>query len=186
MNIKIELNQGENKTPPNIPSIVIPIPKKEKPKEELPLLTIPNKKPQKPDKNLTIVIPKYESYIDLNTTIINCQIPIIKNPNSVIDIIETGFGCSQQVIVDKHPKYKSHLCKENYLGEFKTEIEKALARENLGIYSKEEIDKVVGDILNKNFVTKEEVEGMFEQLDFVDSILKSYANYQIPDDLFEL
>lgn len=184
MNIKIELGK-EEKSPPSPPSIVIPI-IENKEEQVKPFLVIPNKEPPKSAPNLTIVFPEYKGYIDLNTTIINCQIPTIKNPNSVIDKVETGFGCSHQVVVDKHPKYKSHLCKENFLGEFKTEIEKALARENLGVYSKDEIDKVVGDIISKNFVTKEEIEGMIEDLDFVNSTLKSYADYQIPDDLFQL
>lgn len=120
---------------------------------------------------------------------LNCKIPKKKNPDSIIEDIETGFGCENKVFIEcQKPKYKTHLCKENYLGEFKTESEKTLARNNLGVYSKEEIDKVVGKIIqeNNNFITKKEVENIISNLDFVNSTLRSYANYQIPSDLFKL
>ena len=79
---------------------------------------------------------------------LGCKIPKKKNPDSVIGSIDTGFGCDNQIVIDcPKPKYKTHLCKENYLGEFKTESEKTLARNNLGVYSKEEIDKIVGQIV---------------------------------------
>ena len=119
---------------------------------------------------------------------LGCKIPKKKNPDSVIGSIDTGFGCDNQIVIDcPKPKYKTHLCKENYLGEFKTESEKTLARNNLGIYSKEEIDKIVGQIVeNNNLITRKEVQNMIANLDFVDSTLKSYADYQIPNNLFKL
>lgn len=121
---------------------------------------------------------------------LGCKIPKKKNPDSVIGSIDTGFGCDNQIVIDcPKPKYKTHLCKENYLGEFKTESEKTLARTNLGVYSKEEIDKIVGQIVennNNNFITRKEVQNMIANLDFVDSTLKSYADYQIPNNLFKL
>ena len=121
---------------------------------------------------------------------LGCKIPKKKNPDSVIGSIDTGFGCDNQIVIDcPKPKYKTHLCKENYLGEFKTESEKTLARNNLGVYSKEEIDKIVGQIIennNNNFITRKEVQNMIANLDFVDSTLKSYADYQIPNNLFKL
>lgn len=120
---------------------------------------------------------------------LSCKTPKHKNPDSVIGSVDTGFGCDNQLIREcPKPKYKTHLCKENYLGEFKEESEKALARYNLGVYSKQEIDEVVSKIIqeNNNFVTKSQVEGMLKELDFVDSVLKSYADYQIPNDLFKL
>ena len=120
---------------------------------------------------------------------LGCKIPKKKNPDSVIGSIDTGFGCDNQIVIDcPKPKYKTHLCKENYLGEFKTESEKTLARNNLGVYSKEEIDKIVGQIVennNNNFITRKEVQNMIANLDFVDSTLKSYADYQIPNNLFK-
>lgn len=119
---------------------------------------------------------------------IGCKIPEHKNPDSVIESVDTGFGCDNQIVIDcPKPKYKTHLCKENYLGEFKTEFEKALARTNLGVYSKEEIDKIVGQIVeDNNFATKEEVQNIVANLDFVNSTLKSHVDYQIPNDLFKL
>lgn len=121
---------------------------------------------------------------------LNCKLPKRKNPDSVIGTIDTGFGCDNQLVIDcPKPQYKTHLCKENYLGEFKTESEKTLARTNLGVYSKEEIDKIVGKIVennNNNFITKKEVQNMIADLDFVDSTLKSYVDYQIPNNLFKL
>ena len=121
---------------------------------------------------------------------LGCKIPKKKNPDSVVGSIDTGFGCDNQIVIDcPKPKYKTHLCKENYLGEFKTESEKTLARNNLGVYSKEEIDKIVGQIVennNNNFITRKEVQNMIANLDFVDSTLKSYADYQIPNNLFKL
>lgn len=119
---------------------------------------------------------------------IGCKIPEHKNPDSIIESMDTGFGCDNQIVIDcPKPKYKTHLCKENYLGEFKTESEKALARTNLGVYSKEEIDKIVGQIVeDNNFATKEEVQNIVANLDFVNSTLKSHVDYQIPNNLFKL
>lgn len=121
---------------------------------------------------------------------LSCKTPKHKNPDSVIGSIDTGFGCDNQLIREcPKPKYKTHLCKENYLGEFKTESEKTLARTNLGVYSKEEIDRIVGQIVennNNNFITKKEVQNMIADLNFVDSTLKSYVDYQIPNNLFKL
>lgn len=119
---------------------------------------------------------------------LGCKIPKKKNPDSVIGSIDTGFGCDNQIVIDcPKPKYKTHLCKENYLGEFKTESEKTLARNNLGVYSKEEIDRVVGQIVeNNDFITKKEVQNIIANLDFVNSTLRSYVNYEIPNNLFKL
>lgn len=121
---------------------------------------------------------------------LNCKLPKRKNPDSVIETIDTGFGCDNQLVKDcPKPQYKTHLCKENYLSEFKTESEKQLARNNLGVYSKEEINDILSKIVennNKQFVTKGEVESMIGNLDFVNSTLRSHADYEIPSDLFKL
>ena len=63
-----------------------------------------------------------------------------------------------------------------------------LARNNLEVYSKNEIDKVISQIIesNKNFTTKKEVESMIAEIDVVNSTVKSYADYQIPNNLFQL
>lgn len=119
-----------------------------------------------------------------------CQdIPIKRPEDSIIEDIETGFGeCNTAYIECKKPNYKVCLFKENYLSEFKTEIEKQIARNNLGVYSKQEIDNILEKIVseNKDFITKTEVEKMLDELDFVDSILKSNADYEIPEDLFKI
>ena len=65
----------------------------------------------------------------------SCQ----KHEDSVIDSVDTGFGeCKTIEKVCPKPTFKSHLYKENYLNEFKTETEKALIRNHLGIYGKSE------------------------------------------------
>ena len=105
-----------------------------------------------------------------------------------MDTVETGFGFEGVLIKDcLKPKYKTHLAKENYLSEFSAPTEKALVRANLGVYSKEEVDKlVIGKISTESFITKEQVTEMMADLDFVDSTLKAYADYIIPSNLLKL
>jgi transposase-like protein len=39
--------------------------------------------------------------------------------------VDSGYGFENKIVVEcEKPKFKTHLCKENYLGEFKTEFEK--------------------------------------------------------------
>ena len=150
-------------------------------------LPVENKNLQKDPISINIVIPQKEiKKPELNKVIIDP-----KNCDSIIEDVETGFGPEQTLVVPNCPpkkEYKLPLFKENYLNEFKEESEKALARHNLGVYSRKEIDNIVSKIIqeNNNFVTKSEVEGMLQELDFVDSVLKSYVDYQIPDNLFKL
>ena len=88
------------------------------------------------------------------------------------------------------PELHTHLCKENYLGEFKEESEKALARDNLGVYSKDEVSKVLADAVanldSSIFITKKEVYNLVENLDFVNSSIKANIDYEIPEQLFSL
>lgn len=113
-----------------------------------------------------------------------------ENEDSIMDSVSTGLGPENTVIVEcPAPKFKIPLCKDNFLGEFETVLEKQLARYNLGVYSKEEVDNVVSKIVNiniTNLATKSEVETMIKNLDYVDSTLKALVDYQIPDDLFKL
>lgn len=183
MNEKIDLCEittiSQEKIIINVPQEV----KQEKPKLEIIELT-PIKKEEPPKPLITIPIIEDKP---IQPPKLNCDIQ--KGQDSIIDSVDTGFGCSNQVVVDcPKPKYKSHLCKENYLGEFKQESEKELARNNLGVYSKEEIDLIVGQIIieNDGFVTKSQVQKMINDADFVNSTLRSYADYQIPDSLFKL
>lgn len=105
--------------------------------------------------------------------------------------IESGFGHDNKLHFDcPKPKTHIHLCKENYLSEFKTESEKQLARDNLGVYSKSEVNNALIDILqnldSNTFITRKEVNTLIDNLDFVKSILKSNINYEIPETLFTL
>lgn len=179
MNKNLEKNKLGNKKPQLLPSKSL-------------LNTIKlgyDAKPIPPPPEINIDFIEGDSVITSMSTVFDHDAkPIPQNPDSVIESVDTGFGCDNQIVIDcPKPKYKTHLCKENYLREFKTEFEKALARTNLGVYSKEEIDKIVGQIVeDNNFVTKEEVQNIVANLDFVNSTLKSHVDYQIPNDLFKL
>ena len=105
--------------------------------------------------------------------------------------IDSGFSCDDTLTVDcPKPELHTHLCKENYLGEFKAESEKELARNNLGVYSKSEVNNTLTSILqnldSNTFITRKEVNNLIDNLDFVKSILKSNVNYEIPENLFTL
>lgn len=122
--------------------------------------------------------------------IIECSCDKEIREDSIMDSVNTGLG-TENIVVVEHPKpeFKIPLCKENYLGEFDSIIEKQLARYNLGVYSKEEVDNALSKLINintANFATKTEVETMIKNLDFVDSTLKALVDYQIPNDLFKL
>ena len=105
--------------------------------------------------------------------------------------IDSGFSCDDKLTTNcPKPELHTHLCKENYLGEFKEESEKALARDNLGVYSKDEVSKVLADaVANLDasiFITKKEVYNLVENLDFVNSSIKANIDYEIPEQLFSL
>lgn len=105
--------------------------------------------------------------------------------------IDSGFGCDDKLTINcPKPELHTHLCKENYLGEFKEESEKALARNNLGVYSKDEVSKVLADVVanidTSIFITKKEVYNLVENLDFVNSSIKANIDYEIPEQLFSL
>lgn len=98
--------------------------------------------------------------------VIHNEQPVIKqesskevNKDSIIDKINTGFGCDNALHKDcPKPQWHQHLCKENFLGEFKTELEKQLARDNLDIYSKTQIDRFIKDLSGvdlSSFITKD-------------------------------
>ena len=105
--------------------------------------------------------------------------------------IDSGFSCDDTLTVDcPKPELHTHLCKENYLGEFKAESEKELARNNLGVDSKDEVNKVLTDAVENLdtsiFITKKEVYNLVENLDFVNSSIKANIDYEIPEQLFSL
>lgn len=113
---------------------------------------------------------------------------VVKLPkDSILDSVNTGFGGENTLIKDcPKPKFKTHLCRENYLSEFSESSEKELARNNLEVYSKKEVDNLVyGRPANSsNFITVEQVEKMTE--DYIKSTLKAQAEYLIPEKLFKL
>lgn len=109
------------------------------------------------------------------------------NEDSISDTVDIGFG-DQNVIIKECPEFKIPLYKENHLGEFKTPIEKAIARRNLEVYSKKEIDDAVSKVLSIDFsiyATKSEVQKIIKNLNFVDANTKAYVDYEIPDNLFK-
>lgn len=111
-----------------------------------------------------------------------------KNKDSILDSVNTGFGNQNTLIKDcPKPQYKTPLYEENYLSEFNSETEKAIARQNLGVVGEDEIIKLVSEIINNDtetFITKLELEQILEN--FVISDLKAHVNYEIPDKLFQL
>lgn len=111
-------------------------------------------------------------------------------PEDRLQSFNTGFGGNNVLHFEhqcKDRKLKTPLYKENYLSEFTNEIERALVRKNLGIYDNDEIINIIKDLIGKDtggFITKLELNNTLS--DFVKSELKSYANYEIPDKLFQL
>lgn len=108
---------------------------------------------------------------------------------SVKDTIDTGFGQGTLHKECPSPELVEYLTKGNHLSEFKTDIDKELARQNLEVYSSTQVNKLLEQITNSVgsiYVTKKEVMQIVDDLDFVDSTLKSYANYEIPSNLFRL
>lgn len=156
--------------------------------------------------SVSIRIPKQEEIIQLPEIIeppkqtygvIHNEQPVIKqepskevNKDSIIDKINTGFGCDNALHKDcPKPQWHQHLCKENFLGEFKTELEKQLARDNLDIYSKTQIDKFIKDLSGvdlSSYITKDYFNEAIQNLDYVKSSLKSNIDYNIPENLFTL
>lgn len=116
---------------------------------------------------------------------------VIKNncvvrEDSIIGDLDTGFGADQTLVIEckKKPEFKTHLYKESYLGEFKSETEKTLVRNNLGVYSKEETHLIIKEGVS-HLITKKEVEEIVKDLDYTTSRSKTYVNYTIPENLFK-
>ena len=108
---------------------------------------------------------------------------------SVKDTVDTGFGEGTLHKECPEPELVQYLRKDKYLSEFKTETDKELARQNLGVYSSTKVDQLLKEITNSVgsiYVTKSELQVELAKLDFVDSTLKAYANYEVPNNLFRL
>lgn len=113
-----------------------------------------------------------------------------KRKDSILHTIDTGFGSTNTLIRDcPTKKFKTPLFKEDYLAVFLSETEKELVRNNLGVLGGPEVTKMVKDLVKEDvesFITIEKVEEMIGDLNFVNSELKSRADYTIPDKLFKL
>lgn len=108
---------------------------------------------------------------------------------SVKDTVDTGFGEGTLHKECPQPELVEYLRSDKHLSEFKTETDKELARQNLGVYSSTKVDQLLKEITNSVgsiYVTKKEINEMISSLDFVDSTLKAYANYEVPANLFRL
>lgn len=196
INIKQEIGLGITDSQPNFVPIHIKLPEDKQRQNKKIIIPVINTPKTEPSKEI-IQFPKItESKKELQKIIHNEQ-PVVKqeplkevNKDSVLNTIETGFGDENTLHKEcPKPKFHQHLCKENFLGEFKTEIEKQLARDNLGVYSKLQIDQFIKDLTNvdtSSFVTKDQVTDMLQDLDFVKSTLKSQIDYNIPENLFNL
>lgn len=105
--------------------------------------------------------------------------------DSILDNVDSGYGAKNEIVVEcAKPTYKTHIFKENFLGEFKTKIEKQKVRDNLDVYSKSEVNEIAKSF-SSNIVTHEQLDQKLANLDFTSSILKSHASYEIPNNLFK-
>ena len=161
---------------------------------------------------------KHRDYIDnsdsnLNTGFEHTEKPIVPEiipdlatgpeqfPESIKQTVQTGFGPKDTLHKEcPTPNLVTYLLKEKYLAEFEKETEKQLARNNLGVYSAQEVDQTIKTLtinFGKDFVLKESFEERLQQtinnfnkivegLEYVDSITKAQANYVIPETLFNL
>ena len=120
---------------------------------------------------------------------------------SVKNTISTGFAKNDQLGLEcKKPTIVTYLIKDNYLSEFEKETEKQLARYNLDVYSKQEVEQLTKNLqntINKLYVSREtmetrlqetvqEINNIIKSKEYVDSKLKSRVNYSIPEALFIL
>ena len=178
-------------------SVSIRIPKQEevikKPKITIPVI----QKKQEIDNKEIIQLPEIIEPPKQTYGVIHNEQPVIKqepskevNKDSIIDKINTGFSCDNVLHKDcPKSQWHQHLCKENFLGEFKTELEKQLARDNLDIYSKTQIDRFIKDLSGvdlSSYITKDYFNEAIQDLDYVKSSLKSNIDYNIPENLFTL
>lgn len=124
--------------------------------------------------------PKEEEKPPPTVVVIQSAKPTLKE-DSILDNVDSGYGSENKLVVEcAKPEYKTHLLKENYLGEFKSETEKQKVRDNIGV--KTEVIKI---IKSSHLITSDQLNQKLANLDFTNSILKSYAKYEIPNNLFK-
>lgn len=111
--------------------------------------------------------------------------PNSDNEDSIIDSINTGFG--EQNTLTKEcfkPSFKSHLFKENFLGEFQTDFEKSLARKNIKACGELEVKEIISHVISKTeFLSKKDVLNMIEDLGHVTALHSRNIYYDIPNEL---
>ena len=108
---------------------------------------------------------------------------------SVKETMDTGFGDGTLHKECPSPELVQYLRQDKHLSEFKTETDKELARQNLGVYSSTKVEQLLKEITNSVgsiYVTKVEMTAALADLDFVNSTLKAYAPYEVPNNLFRL
>lgn len=127
--------------------------------------------------------------IDIPKKPSNIQYKPEQNKESILDKIDTGFGDDNTLHKEcPKPKFTQHLSKENFLSEFKSASEKQQARDNLEVYSKAEIDVFIKNLTSvdlNNFITKDQVTQLVQNLDYVKSEYQLDINYNIPKSLFK-
>lgn len=195
ISIKKDIGLGVKDSQPI--SVSIRTPKQEEPTKK-PKITIPViQKKQEIDNKKVIQFPEIVEPPKQTYGVIHNEQPVIKqepskelNKDSIIDKINTGFGCDNALHKEcPKPQWHQHLCKENFLGEFKTELEKQLARDNLNVYSKVQIDEFIKNLSGvdlSSFITKDAFNEAIQDLDYVKSSLKSNIDYNIPENLFTI
>ena len=108
---------------------------------------------------------------------------------SVKETMDTGFGEGTLHKECPQPKLVEYLRQDQHLGEFRTATDKELARQNLEVYSSTKVDQLLQEITNSVgsiYITKNEMKEAIASLDFVNSTLKAYASYEVPNNLFRL
>ena len=196
IDVKQQIRLGINNSQPNFVPISVKLPEnppQQKQKISIPITVIPKKEPTKE----VIQLPKITEPPKQTYGVIHNEQPVIKqeplkeiNKDSILDQIDTGFGDENTLHKEcPQPQWHRHLCKENFLGEFKTELEKQLARDNLNVYSKIQIDEFIKNLSGadlSSFITKDYFNEAIQNLDYVKSSLKSNIDYNIPENLFTI
>ena len=98
---------------------------------------------------------------------------------SMLDTVETGFGDENILVKDPptKPVFKTHLLKENYLSEFKNDVEKEIVRNHLQVYSKKEIDERISHII-VDPITKDEIKEIVKEYDFIQAVSVEQSNFK--------
>lgn len=143
-----EQTLAKPEAPPEKPFITIKLPEpKPAPEPQYKEIKINLEKPKAEEqpKLEVIEITKEEYYVP-GQEVTNTW---SKSPDkdSILENVNTGFGPEDTLSIPECPSvtYYRHLYKETYLSEFETPEDKAKARENLQVYSQNEVDKAISD-----------------------------------------